>query len=148
MSLRVSKKHNYYHQHSVFEKRGFTRGKRSLLTRFPDQLLRVRKNLPTTFPCEESHAAWLRLIAPLFRPDQILEQSLVRLHPPGLLTRLNAELRSWEQNPNSMKPPARSLDHRPKSRQGIYLADDEYGLLITDMTCSKWVLAPKDDPWD
>lgn len=110
----------------------------SIITPLPDpfenKLLRVRKDLPTTLPCAVSHAAWLRLIAPLFRPDQIVGQSLIKLQPAGLITRLNVELRHWELHPRPMKYSTLSLDRRPKSRQGVYLAQDNYGLLITDMT--------------
>lgn len=102
-----------------------------------DKLLRVRKELSTTAPCAISHAAWLRLIAPLFHPDQIIAQALIKLQPSGIVARLNAELRHWEQNPHPMKCSSRSLDRRPKARQGVYIANDDYGLLVTDMTCCK-----------
>jgi hypothetical protein len=107
------------------------------LTKDPAKLLRVRKDLPTTIPCAVSHAAWLRIIAPLFRPDQLVEQSLIELRPPGLVERLNAELAHWEKNVASINRFPRSIGSRPKCRQGVYLANDEHGLLITDMTRCK-----------
>jgi inositol-pentakisphosphate 2-kinase len=112
----------------------------------PDKLLRVRKDLPTTLPCAVSHAAWLRIIAPIFCPDQLVQQSLIELRPAALLKRLNAELRHWEQNPRPINRSSSSPACRPMSRQGVYLANDDYGLLVTDMTCSKDVLEQQ-EPW-
>ncbi|PSS17066.1 hypothetical protein M430DRAFT_59443 [Amorphotheca resinae ATCC 22711] len=109
------------------------------LRQFENKLLRLRKDLPTTSPCAAGHDTWLRLIAPLFPADQIVHQSLVELRPPGIITKLNEELRSWEQSSERStikKSHLRSLDLRPTQRQGIYLAEDDHGLLVTDMTSS------------
>jgi hypothetical protein len=92
-----------------------------------DKLLRLRKKLPTTLPIATSQEAWERVIAPLFPPDQIVQQSFVRLGP-RVIDDLNDELRQWEQHPADSQHP------RPSRRQGTYLADDEFGLLITDMS--------------
>jgi inositol-pentakisphosphate 2-kinase len=93
----------------------------------PDKLLRLRKNLPTTLPVATSQDAWERVIAPLFPHDQIVQQSLVRLGS-RVIDDLNDKLRHWEQHPADNQHP------RPSRRQGTYLADDEFGLLITDMS--------------
>ncbi|KAG9243495.1 inositol-pentakisphosphate 2-kinase [Calycina marina] len=92
-----------------------------------NKLLRVRKDLPTTQPCESSHHAWLSLIAPMFEPDQIVQQSLVSLRAWNIIDQLNKELRRWDQDGHRSKL-------RPSKRRGVYLADDEYGLLVDDMT--------------
>jgi len=87
-------------------------------------------------PCEVSHDAWLRLIAPMFKPDQVVQQSLVDLRPGNVIEQLNEELREWEVHEH--EPPTRgsicSINLRPSKRRGVYLADDEHGLLIQDMT--------------
>lgn len=92
-----------------------------------DKLLRLRKELPTTLPVSVTQQAWERVIAPLFLPSEIVQQSLVRLEP-RVIRDLNTKLRQWEQDPANVKH-SRSI-----SRRGIYLADDEFGLLVTDMT--------------
>lgn len=59
-----------------------------------------------------------------------MEQRLVSLKPSGIVKTLNAELR---ENENS------NLGQdcvRPSRRRGVFLADDEFGLLITDMTAT------------
>jgi inositol-pentakisphosphate 2-kinase len=96
-------------------------------------LLRLRKDLPTTAPCAVAQDAWERVIAPLFFEDELVCQSLVQLRPGKVIQRLNEELQGWERD-YPLKGSLRSLDPRPTKRQGIYLADDEHGLLITDMT--------------
>ncbi|TVY30740.1 Inositol-pentakisphosphate 2-kinase, partial [Lachnellula hyalina] len=93
---------------------------------FDSKLLRLRKNLSTTFPVAIAQAKWEHLVAPLFSPDQIVEQSLVDLRPGKFITRLNQKLRDTESGADSSS--------RPTNRLGIYLADDDYGLLVTDMT--------------
>jgi inositol-pentakisphosphate 2-kinase len=92
-----------------------------------DKLLRLRKNLPTTLPVARSQEAWVRVIEPLFLPDQVVRQSLVRLGP-HLIDRMKKRLVHWENHPTEYKNP------RPSKRRGVYLADDEFGLLITDMS--------------
>lgn len=84
-----------------------------------DKLLRVRKDLATTFPSAVAQASWARLIKPLFTESQLVMQSLVELRTGNIIPRLNKELES--------------LSRAPK-RKGVYLADDDYGLLVTDMT--------------
>lgn len=103
-----------------------------------DKLLRVRKNLPTTIPVEVSHAQWIRLIAPMFSEDQLIDQFLVELKPANVIEQLNKQLEGWEKNAYPKKGSLRfGLDLRPTARHGIYLADDDYGLLVTDMSPGK-----------
>jgi inositol-pentakisphosphate 2-kinase len=103
------------------------------LSAFENKLLRLRKNLPTTAQCEVAQDAWMRLIYPMFPDDQIVDQRLVELRPSGIIKKLNQELEGWER-PDGIKGSCREPDLRPTRRHGIYLADDEHGLLITDMT--------------
>ncbi|KAH8591806.1 inositol-pentakisphosphate 2-kinase [Bisporella sp. PMI_857] len=100
----------------------------------PLPLLRARKNLPTTVPCEISHDAWTRLFEPMFGPHYVVQQSLVELRPGNVIERLNKELEEWEQNKSPTKGSLSLKDIRPVKRQGVYLADDEHGLLIQDMS--------------
>jgi inositol-pentakisphosphate 2-kinase len=72
-------------------------------------------------------------IAPLFSAGQILDQSLCDLRPGHFIERLNQELYDKEQSPIGPKSPV-DPDERPPTRHGKYLANDDYGLLITDMT--------------
>jgi inositol-pentakisphosphate 2-kinase len=104
---------------------------RPLLTVSPGKLLRVRKDLPTTLPCAVSQENWLKLIAPLLSPDQVVEQSLVQLNHGGIISKLNTNLQALENGSNAL---------RPVKRRGTYLANDEYGLLVTDMTPSKFLV--------
>ncbi|CZT49449.1 uncharacterized protein RSE6_10300 [Rhynchosporium secalis] len=105
------------------------------LSVFDDKLLRVRKNLPTTLPSVEAQDQWSKLIFPLFPPSQLVHQSLISLRPQGYnhITALNASLKSAEAPSPSDKDKAPVIA-RPKKRHGVYLADDEYGLLVTDMS--------------
>ncbi|TAQ90366.1 hypothetical protein B7494_g1309 [Chlorociboria aeruginascens] len=107
------------------------------LTTFDDKLLRLRKDLPTTVPCKVAQESWSTLIAPLFRDDEIVRQALVDIRPAKVIDRLNEELKGWER-PYPLKGSLRSHDLRPTKRNGIYLANDEHGLLITDMTPSNF----------
>lgn len=93
-----------------------------------DKLLRVRKDLLTTIPCATSQDAWLRHIAPLFPEHQLVNQTLVELRSSGAITHLNIELETCE------KLELTATDRRPAKRHGVYLADDDHGLLVTDMT--------------
>jgi inositol-pentakisphosphate 2-kinase len=79
---------------------------------------------------------WLKLIAPCFEERHIVDQSLVELRSINVIARLNEELLGWEQYQYPRKGSLRSYpgDIRPTKRNGIFLADDEHGLLITDMT--------------
>lgn len=77
---------------------------------------------------------WLRLVKPLFDEDHIVDQCLVEIKTAKVIERLNKELEGWEKWPYPIKGSLRSMDRRPTKRHGIYLADDEHGLLVTDMT--------------
>ncbi len=68
---------------------------------------------------------------PLFRDDQIVHQQLVQIGPGGVIEKLNEELHLREAKHATM---GGNSDPRPVKRQGVYLANDEHGLLITDMT--------------
>ena len=72
------------------------------------------------------------MIRPLFNPDDIVNQIVVKLDGNNVVQRLNKELQEWERNPDSQ-----ALGPRLAKRKGTYLADDCYGLLVTDMTPSK-----------
>ncbi|RKF58037.1 Inositol-pentakisphosphate 2-kinase [Erysiphe neolycopersici] len=96
---------------------------------YADKLLRLRKNLPTTCQVCVSHSHWLNHIAPLFCPDEIVQQSLVAIKASGIISCLNAELQEWEQSANRIE-----IKERSENRRGTYLADEEFGLLVTDMT--------------
>ena len=65
----------------------------------------------------------------MFDENQLVQQSLVRLGPSRIISRLNAEL-------------LRSIPPRPISRLGVFLAEDDYGLLITDMTAREFFSSP------
>ena len=99
-----------------------------------DKLLRLRKDLPTTLPVAISQEAWERVIKPLFAPDQIVQQELVRLRPARVIETLNEELRQREEKNQETSSLAAAGYLRPTKREGIYLADDEFGLVITNMT--------------
>jgi hypothetical protein len=101
-----------------------------LLIVFTAKLLRVRKDLPTTLPVAIAQAKWEKLVSPLFSPSQVVEQSLVDLRYGNIIATLNQELREYEAGAGSRA----SRPSRPINRQGTYLADDDYGLLVTDMT--------------
>ena len=67
-------------------------------------------------------------------PEHLVDQILVQLGSREIIARLNKELEGWEKYDYPMKGSLRATDLRPPKRRGIYLAGDEYGLLITDMT--------------
>ncbi|ELR08978.1 hypothetical protein GMDG_00596 [Pseudogymnoascus destructans 20631-21] len=90
------------------------------------KLLRFRKDLPTTTPTLDAHIAFRTSIAPLFPAEDLIDIRLVSLGSSHLIQTLNATLRSAEQ-PSSSTP-------RPVQRHGVYLADDQHALLITDMS--------------
>ncbi|PQE16482.1 inositol-pentakisphosphate 2-kinase protein [Rutstroemia sp. NJR-2017a BBW] len=101
-----------------------------------DKLLRLRKDLPTTAPTEVSHHNWLRLFYPLFQPSELVEQQLVTLNSKSLIKALNRNLLQNKLSYSTVTAnPSPERDFlRGQSRFGTYLADDDYGLLITDMT--------------
>lgn len=92
------------------------------------KLLRVRKQLPTTIPCREAQELWERNIRPKFLASEIVHQSLVHLRPINGASQLNRTLRIQELSDTG------GLLPRPRGRRGVYLAMDDYGLLITDMS--------------
>ncbi|CAD6504823.1 BgTH12-00326 [Blumeria graminis f. sp. triticale] len=95
---------------------------------FCNKLLRLRKDLTTTNPVRLSQSNWLQFIAPLFHPSELVQQSLVSIKSSGIVQRLNKELLESERlTPNL-------YNHRAKIRHGVYLADEDYGLLVTNMT--------------
>ena len=59
-----------------------------------------------------------------------MEQSLVDLRGTKIVHSLNERLRELERS-------AELSSHRPAERVGVYLADEYYGLLVTDMTPSR-----------
>lgn len=102
-----------------------------------DKLLRLRKNLATTLPCAVSQKNWLRLIVPMFGAEQLVDQCLVQLRPARVIERLNKELLDSQKSKHPSKGPLPAADARPIKRHGIFLADDDHGLLVTDMTPGK-----------
>lgn len=69
------------------------------------------------------------MIKPLLHQNEYVDQMLIRLEP-GIVDSLNNELQRWEYSGKT-----RDTDGcRLKKRLGDYLARDEYGLLVTDMT--------------
>jgi inositol-pentakisphosphate 2-kinase len=106
-----------------------------------EKLLRLRKDLPTTVPVKLAQVEWQKHIPPLFSHESLVNQSLVELRPGKIIPRLNSELVSWEANPALGAHENGFLGSRPTKRRGTYLADDDYGLLVTDMTPSISFLA-------
>lgn len=101
------------------------------------KLLRLRKDLPTTVPAEVSHSQWLRLIAPMFSHKHLVDQQLVELKASGIVVQMNEELKRREQASASNDALKGNQTLRPTKRKGVYLADDNYGLLVSDMTSGK-----------
>lgn len=95
----------------------------NLPARFHGKLLRLRKETAADLPYTEIVRNFDTIIRPLFRPDELVDQTLVRL-PEGLLARCNEQLRAIERS-----------GVRPAKRHGASLCLTEpFGLLITDMT--------------
>lgn len=89
------------------------------------KLLRLRKDITSGVPYQENARNFDRVIRPLFKPGELVDQTLVRL-PKGLVQRCNEQLRADEL-----------LGKRPKKRHGVYLSTAEpFGLLVTDMTAN------------
>lgn len=87
------------------------------------KLLRLRKTTPSAIPYQEIARNFDCSIRPLFKPEEVVDQTLVQL-PIGLVEQCNERLRVAEINGT-----------RPRRRQGVYLSLDEpFGLLVTDMT--------------
>ncbi len=101
------------------------------LTFLTEKLLRLRKDLPTTLTIAIAQGQWEEWVKPLFKDDQIVHQQLVKIGPGRIIEKLNEELHLREVEHTAI---GRNPDLRPVKRQGVYLANDEHGLLITDMT--------------
>lgn len=99
---------------------------------FDNKLLRLRKDLPTTLAVAIAQDQWERWVKPLFKDDQIVHQQLIRLGPGKVIERLNEELQIKDAQTSAPIPGKISL--RPIKRRGVYLANDEHGLLVTDMS--------------
>ncbi|RDW65540.1 hypothetical protein BP5796_10232 [Coleophoma crateriformis] len=116
---------------------------------FEGKLLRLRKNLPTTIPADVSHRQWLQLIAPMFPPEHLVHQQLVHLKPSGIVKQMNEDLKRRDQASAINGPLKSKQPLRPAKRRGVYLADDNYGLLVSDMTseCRKQVVREFKPKW-
>ena len=87
------------------------------------KLLRLRKETPSALPCEEISRHFDDVIRPMFAPEELVDQWLVRL-PGSLVHECNERLRASERS-----------GERPAKRRGVYLSTAEpMGLLVTDMT--------------
>lgn len=87
------------------------------------KLLRLRKATLSGIPYQEIARNFDYAIRPLFKPEELVDQTLVQL-PYGFVEQCNERLRAAEIN-----------GIRPRRRQGVYLSLDEpFGLLVTDMT--------------
>ncbi|KAJ5693194.1 hypothetical protein N7462_002617 [Penicillium macrosclerotiorum] len=90
---------------------------------FTGKLLRLRKETAADVSYTEIVQNFNTIVRPLFRPEELIDQSLTRL-PEGLIQRCNEQLLAAEVDGT-----------RPKKRHGGYLCPAEpFGLLITDMT--------------
>ena len=85
------------------------------------KLLRVRKDVPGATSVLEAHADFETHIAPLFGPAEIVGQSLVEVHSE-LREQLTAVLAMMDER-----------GYRDERRRDVYLAEQDYGLLVTDM---------------
>ncbi|KAH0327299.1 hypothetical protein KCU74_g6612, partial [Aureobasidium melanogenum] len=111
---------------------------------FHHKLLRLRKDKSFIRPTKSQFATFQQEFVPLFRPENLVEQTLVTLDE-ALIKHLNQELEEHE-----------NLKSRKSLRHGDRLASDEYGLLMTDMTARhgeylfeikpKWLLQSPDAP--
>lgn len=91
--------------------------------RFRGKLLRLRKQTAADVSYSEIVQNFNTKIRPLFHPDELVDQTLIRL-PDGLLPHCNELLHVSERN-----------GKRPRKRHGGYLCLKEpFGLLVTDMT--------------
>ncbi|CAG8053812.1 unnamed protein product [Penicillium olsonii] len=87
------------------------------------KLLRLRKQTAADITYKEIARNFDTIIRPLFKPDELVDQTLIRL-PDTLLSKCNEQLRAAERD-----------GQRPRKRHGTYLCLSEpFGLLITDMT--------------
>ncbi|KAF3394245.1 Inositol-pentakisphosphate 2-kinase [Penicillium rolfsii] len=91
--------------------------------RFRGKLLRLRKDTAADVSYEEIVQNFNTTVRPLFKADELVDQTLIRL-PEGLVHRCNEQLLLAETNGD-----------RPQKRHGGYLSLTEpFGLLVTDMT--------------
>ena len=87
------------------------------------KLVRLRKDLPSATPTEESHRHFETMIQPLFQSENLIGSELFRISR-YLLKDCNASLRKMEKN-----------GKRPAKRHGVYLVENEkHGCLIMDMS--------------
>ena len=90
------------------------------------KLLRLRKETAADISYKEIARNFDTIIRPLFKPEELVDQTLIRL-PEGLLSSCNSQLQIAELNGT-----------RPKKRHGSYLClHERFGLLITDMTTTE-----------
>lgn len=94
----------------------------SLANAFQDKLLRVPKAGKGTFPYAEQQAFWESQIKPLFRPGDLVHQSLVRMPEDNgfFVARLNEILHERESQ-------------RRDDFVGSQVEDVTYGMLVDDM---------------
>ena len=92
------------------------------------KLVRLRKATPSGVRVYESYKHYETDIIPLFPNREDLVEYILFRPTPNLLQLLNSQLKAMERH---------AITQRPKKRHGTYLAEDEeYGLLITDMSPS------------
>ncbi len=60
------------------------------------------------------------------------------LRQANLIKQLNEDLKRWERGRDGFNESGRA--RRLAKRQGVYLAEDDYGLLVQDMTPRKHFL--------
>lgn len=108
------------------KKKEITPSKREQMSIPPElagKLLRLRKETTSGFPYQEIARNVDKTIRPLFKPEELVDHTLVRLSS-GFIQQCNEQLHAAEVNGT-----------RPCRRQGVYLSLHEpYGLLVTDMT--------------
>ena len=86
------------------------------------KLLRLRKDLPTATSVLDSQAYYEQLITPLFSREELVEQSIVGI-PEELVSQLTSVLVAMDDG-----------GYRPQKRHGVYLSNECYGMLVTDMS--------------
>ncbi|MCJ1390070.1 Inositol-pentakisphosphate 2-kinase [Xylographa bjoerkii] len=91
------------------------------------QLLRLRKDLPTSTPILAAQAHYETLTKRYFAASELVSQTPVAL-PPGLVSACNVSLRGVE-----------AAGARDERRRGVWLDERaEVGLLVEDMTAAGW----------
>jgi len=94
------------------------------------KLLRLRKDVKTAEPVIQTHANFVSYLQPLLPEENVLHHQLLLLTSSNIISRLNQQLKAWEAG---KWHPGHS-GSRPSRRQGVYLAKDNFGLLIDDMS--------------